>query len=180
VLGAKHKDKKVFQMSSEGKAFSSKVLVSNLKEIIRQSIEDSKKVTEPDNPQVTRVGQKLISCEKMLEQKELYKQRASKEVEKAGGKRKGDGPTNNDKRSAKRKKDGQQNENVPTIVVPVDLVGKRVSHHFFENDEADWFEGVVIDISETNNRPDLFTSDMTAMTLSTSFHTMILKIVMSN
>jgi hypothetical protein len=157
VLGAKHKDKKVFQMSSEGNAFSSQVLVSNLKEIIRQSMEDSKKVTEPENPQVTRVGQKLISREKMLEQKELYKQRASKEVEKAGGKRKGDGPTTNDKRSAKRKKDGQQNENVPTIVVPVDLVGKRISHHCFENDEADWFEGVVIDISETNNQdPDLY------------------------
>ena len=35
VLGAKHKNKKVFQMSSEGKAFSSEMLADNLKEIIR-------------------------------------------------------------------------------------------------------------------------------------------------
>ena len=41
-------------MSSEGKAFSSQMLVSNLKEIIRQLIEDSEKVIEPENLQVTR------------------------------------------------------------------------------------------------------------------------------
>ena len=42
-------------------------------------------------------------------------------------------------------------------MVPVDLVGKRFSHHCFENDDADWFEGVVMDISETNNQdPDLY------------------------
>ena len=157
VLGAKHKDKKVFQMSSEGKAFSSQMLVGNLKEIIRQSIEDSEKVIEPENPQVTRIGEKLISLEKMLEQKEKYKERASKEVEKAGRKRKGNSPTNIDESSAKRKKDGQPSENIPTIVVPIDLVGKRVSHHCLENDESDWFEGVVIDINEANNQdPDLF------------------------
>ena len=93
-------------MSSEGKAFSSQMLVSNLTEIIRQSIEDSEKVIEPENPQVTRIGEKLISLEKMLEQKELYKERASKEMEKAGRKRKGNSPTNTDESSAKRKKDG--------------------------------------------------------------------------
>ena len=66
-------------------------------------------------------------------------------------------PTNTDERTAKRKKDGKPSENIPTIVVPVDLVGKRVSQHCFENDESDWFEGVVIDINETNNEdPDLF------------------------
>ena len=157
VLGAKHEDKKVFQMSSEGKAFSSQMLVGNLKEIIRQSIEDSEKVIEPEKPQVSRIGEKLISLEKMLEQKEKYKERASKEVERAGRKRKGDSPTNTDERSAKRKKDGKPSENIPTIVVPVDLVGKRVSHHCLENDESDWFEGVVIDINEANNEdPDLF------------------------
>ena len=42
-------------------------------------------------------------------------------------------------------------------MVPVDLVGKRFFHHCFENDDADWFEGVVMDISETNNQdPDLY------------------------
>ena len=64
------------------------MLVGNLKEIIRQSIEDSEKVIEPENPQVTQIGEKLISLEKMLEQKEKYKERASKEVERAGEKRK--------------------------------------------------------------------------------------------
>ncbi|CAB3978958.1 Hypothetical predicted protein [Paramuricea clavata] len=144
-------------MSSEGKAFSSKVLVDNLKEIIRQSIEDNKKVTGPENPQVTRIGEKLIPLEKMSQQKEIYKERASKEAEKAGGKRKIDCQTTSNQRSAKRKKDGQENENIPTIVVPVDLVGKCVSHHCLDEDELDWFEGVVVGINKINSQdPELY------------------------
>ena len=158
VLGAKHKDKKVFQMSSDGKAFSSEMLAHNLKEIIRQSIEDTKKVTEPENPQAAQIGEKLIPLEEMLKQKEKYKELASKEEEKAGRKRKGDNQTSSNKRCGKRKKDGLPNGNIPTIVVPVDLVGKRVSHHCLDNNDAlDWFEGVVVDINETNNNdPDLY------------------------
>ena len=59
----------------------------------------------------------------------------------------------------KRKKDDLPNENIPTIVVSVDLVGKRVSHHCLDNNDGlDWFEGVVVDINETNNHdPDLYT-----------------------
>lgn len=155
VLGAKHKDKKVFQMSADGKAFTTDMLVNNLKEIICYSCEEQQKVSEPGNPQVTRIGEKLIPVEKMLQQMEKYKDMASKEKERAG-KRRGD-QTSCDKISAKRKKDSQQNENIPTVVVPVDLVGKRVSHHCLGNDELDWFVGTVVGVSETNNRdPDFY------------------------
>ena len=112
---------------------------------------------EPEIPQAARIGEKLIPLEKMLKQQEKYKELTSKEGEKAGGKRKGDGQTSRNKRCGKRKKDDPPNENIPTIVVPRNLVGKRVSHHCLDNDELDWFEGVVVDINETNNQdPDLY------------------------
>ena len=158
VLGAKHKDKKVFQMSSNGKIFNCEILINNLKEIIRQSNEDSIKVNELENPQISRIGEKLVSPEIILQQKEKYKAMARKEEEKAGGKRKGD-DQNSGKRRTLKKKDGQENDRLPTIVVPVDLVGKCVTHHCFDNDESelDWFEGIVVGINEMNsNDPDLY------------------------
>lgn len=154
LLGAKHKDK-VFQMSMDSKTFTTDMMVNNLKEIIRYSIEEVRKVSEPENRQVAGIGEKLIPPEKMWQQMEKYEDMASKEEERAG-KRRGENQNSTDNRSAKRTKDNLNNENIPTIVVPLDLVGKRVTHHCLGNDELDWFEGTVIDISETNKDLDFY------------------------
>lgn len=53
-------------MSSEGKSFSSEMLAHNHKEIIRQSIQDSKEVTEPENPQAVRT-RRNVETEKKIQ-----------------------------------------------------------------------------------------------------------------
>ena len=75
-------------MSSDGEIFNCEILVNNLKEIIRQSNEDSIKVNELENPQISRIGEKLVSPEIILQQKEKYKAVARKEEETLVGKRK--------------------------------------------------------------------------------------------
>ena len=69
-------------MSSDGKAFSSQVLVGNLKEIIRQSIEDSKKVTEPENPKLLELAKSSSHVRKCWSKKKYTNNEPAKKWKK--------------------------------------------------------------------------------------------------
>ena len=81
---------------------------------------------------------------------------AEKEKSKAGQKRKANQEaTHNNKRS----KTSGDDQRVPTIVVPDDLIGKKVTHHCYGDDgDCSWFDETVIGTHGKNvKEPDYLT-----------------------
>ena len=165
ILNAKHPDKTLFQMSTGGKQFTAEMMASNLKLIIAKMDKERESVISeimPDNCSTgaTESEPRIISREKLEEQKKKYKKLAEKEEIKSGKKRSAENlPHETHQVKAKRKRQARQTEqidSVPTIVTPEDLVGKKVTHYCVgEDGQLDWFEGTVIGIHGGNrNSPD--------------------------
>ena len=72
---------------------------------------------------------------------------------KAGQKRKAQDQLYN---RAKQSRNSGNDKPVPTIVIPEDLIGKKVNHYCYGDDgNCDWFTGIVVETCGNNvNEPD--------------------------
>ena len=135
ILNAKHPDKTLFQMSTDGKQFTAEMMASNLKRIIAKMDEERKSVTSeimPDNCSTgaTESEPRIISREKLEEQKKkIQKNWLRKKKIKSGKKRSAENlPHETHQVKAKRKRQARQTEqidSVPTIVTPEDFSRKK-------------------------------------------------------
>ena len=85
VLSNTHEDKRVFQLTSEGKSFSVEQLIKNLIRIIN-SANDDKEVDKNLESNTDRVM--ILNKDDFLKEKEKYLQKATITSEKAANKKK--------------------------------------------------------------------------------------------
>lgn len=141
VLGAVHPDKKVFQMSTNGKQFTVQELKANLQKIIAQSELENQTCC---NIVMERDGE-VAKGPVLAEYRDIAKKHMEAQQNQGTGnqkKRKREGTVSKDKRP---KRVSLNASDLPIIILPEELVGKKVSHHCVGDDgKTSWFRGTVL------------------------------------
>ena len=140
VLGNTHEDKRVFQLTSEGKSFSVEQLIKNLISIIN-SANDDKEVDKNVESNTDKVM--ILNKDDFLKEKEKYLQKATITSEKAASKKKRK-QTSQRKSGKKRKVDESVDKFLPVVSCAEELIGKRICLRFLnESGQERWYYGTV-------------------------------------
>ena len=141
VLGNKHSDKSVFQLTTKGVSNSPEILIKNLLRIIKETERDKELLTERDQISETDTS-KVFILEKskfLVEKDRLLKKASEDPRETAKGKKK-----QSKKRISLRKETSEIPVRSPVISCAEDLIGKRVCQRFVDEDGERWYKGTVI------------------------------------
>ena len=149
-------------MSVGGRQFNSEKMINNLKELIAKSEEERRqlKTSPSDSTGRIAVGIRLVSKENLEQEKMKFKDKAKKEEQKDKNKKVGGESTSKKKEKSQKKqirRKESRSETIPSILVPDDLIGKKVLHYCVgDDDELEWYEGIVGDVNGGGTEIQIF------------------------
>ena len=139
VLGNKHSDKSVFQLTSKGVSNSPEVLIENLLNIINEAEKDKELLKERDQISETDTSKVFIlEKNKFLAEKDRLLKKASEDPR---GTPKG---KQGQPKKKTTRKEMYSSSRTPVISCAEDLIGKRVCQRFVDCDGERWYNGTVV------------------------------------
>eukprot|EP00112_Aurelia_sp_Birch-Aquarium-sp1_P002389 Seg1263.2 transcript_id=Seg1263.2/GoldUCD/mRNA.D3Y31 product="hypothetical protein" protein_id=Seg1263.2/GoldUCD/D3Y31 len=145
VLGNKHSDKSVFQLTTKGVSNSPEILIKNLLTIIEETEKDKELLTERDQISETDTSKVFIlEKSKFLEEKDKLLKKASEGPRDSSKGKKKQPKKKQPKKKTPSRKEINLHARTPVISCAEDLIGKRVCQRFVDCDGERWYNGTVV------------------------------------